>query len=228
MNDTRRAALEAAMQELPLVAILRGIHPQEIEEVFDALVEAEFRMIEVPLNSPFAWQSLEKIAKRCPDDVVFGAGTVLTTEDVRRLAELEAPLMVTPNTDPEVIRAGVEHGLAPLVGCMTPSEAFAAAKAGARGLKLFPAARMGCGYYKDLRAVLPADLPVLAVGGVNKDNMSEWHSVGIGGFGFGSNLYMPGHASAEIGGIARELVAEWRRLQELATLSTHFEHEGDQ
>ncbi|ALM53120.1 2-dehydro-3-deoxy-6-phosphogalactonate aldolase [Halomonas huangheensis] len=212
MNDTQRQVLNAAMAELPLVAILRGITPDEIVEVCDALIEAGFRLIEIPLNSPEPWQSIERAVTHCPSNVLIGAGTVLEESDTARLAELGAPLMITPNTQPELVSLGAQRGLAPMIGCMTPTEALAAAKAGATALKLFPAARMGTGYFKDIKAILPTGLPVLAVGGIELGNMAEWYAVGIGGFGFGSNLYKPGRSAAEVGVIASELVAEWQRL----------------
>ncbi|OLO03093.1 2-dehydro-3-deoxy-6-phosphogalactonate aldolase [Salinicola socius] len=227
MNETRKFALETALRERPLVAILRGITPEEIDAVFDALVTAGFKLIEIPLNSPRAWDSIAAIAGRCPDDVVIGAGTVLDPAHAERLADLDAPLLITPNTDPEVIRAGVEYGLAPMIGCMTPSEALAAAKAGATALKLFPAARLGTGYFKDINAILPKGLPVLAVGGIDQSNMSEWHAHGVAGFGFGSNLYKPGRSADEVGRIAAELVEEWQRLSEVAHYADQLEREAD-
>lgn len=213
MNDTPSDMLAQALRELPLVAILRGITPDEVEAVADALIAAGFRMIEVPLNSPSPWDSIERLRRHCPAEVLIGAGTVLQPEDVSRLAGLDAELLITPNTDPAIVGAGVNAGLATMIGCMTPTEALAAAKAGACALKLFPAARLGTGYWRDIRTVLPPSLPVLAVGGVNRDNMAEWHAAGIGGFGFGSNLYQPGRSAAEVGAIAAELVNEWRRLE---------------
>ncbi|WP_322529122.1 2-dehydro-3-deoxy-6-phosphogalactonate aldolase [Salinicola sp. LHM] len=227
MNETRKFALESALRERPLVAILRGITPEEIDAVFDALVASGFKLIEIPLNSPRAWDSIAAVAKRCPDDVVIGAGTVLDPVHAERLASLEAPLLITPNTDPAVIRAGVEHGLAPMIGCMTPSEALAAAKAGATALKLFPAADLGTGYFKSINAILPKGLPVLAVGGIDKSNMSEWHAHGVAGFGFGSNLYKPGRSADEVGRIAAELVEEWQRLSEVAHYAEQQEREAD-
>ncbi|MBR9882104.1 MAG: 2-dehydro-3-deoxy-6-phosphogalactonate aldolase [Gammaproteobacteria bacterium] len=212
MNDAQRRVLDAAMAETPLVAILRGITPDEIEPVCHALVEAGFRLIEIPLNSPEPWVSIERAVACCPDDVLIGAGTVLDEDDTARLAELGAPLMITPNTEAELVALGAERGLAPMIGCMTPTEALAAVRAGAMALKLFPAARLGTGYFKDISAILPKGLPVLAVGGIDRSNMAEWHAVGIAGFGFGSNLYKPGRSAAEVGEIARELVAEWQRL----------------
>lgn len=212
MNDTQRQVLDTAMAELPLVAILRGITPDEIIPVCDALIQVGFRLIEIPLNSPQPWQSIERAVAHCPESVLIGAGTVLEADDTARLAELGAPLMITPNTQPELVALGVGRGLAPMIGCMTPTEALAAAKAGATALKLFPAARLGTGYFKDIKAILPVGLPVLAVGGIELDNMAEWHAAGIGGFGYGSNLYKPGRAAEEVGTIAAQLVAEWQRL----------------
>ncbi|MDT8895903.1 2-dehydro-3-deoxy-6-phosphogalactonate aldolase [Halomonas sp. I1] len=213
MNETQRKTLDESLETLPLVAILRGITPEEVEGVCEALVGAGFRMIEIPLNSPRSWESIERAVAHCPASVLVGAGTVLDGADAERLARLGAPLMVTPNSDADVIRAGVDHGLAPMIGCMTPTEALSAVRSGARALKLFPAARLGTGYFKDINAILPSDLPVLAVGGIERGNMAEWHAVGVRGFGFGSNLYKPGRGNDEIADIAADLVAEWHRLE---------------
>ncbi len=152
MNETRRTALDAALEKLPLVAILRGVRPDEIDAIFDALVESGFKMIEIPLNSPRAWESIERIAKRCPDDVVIGAGTVLDPNACQRLADLDAPLVITPNSDPLVISEAAKLELAPMIGCLSPTEALAAAQAGATALKLFPAASLGTAYFKDIKA----------------------------------------------------------------------------
>lgn len=227
MNETRQAALAAALRDLPLVAILRGVRPDEIDAIFDALVTAGFKLIEIPLNSPRPWESIERIAKRCPDDVVIGAGTVLDPEACGRLAGLGAPLVITPNTDPAVIFDAVAHDLAPMIGCMTPSEALTAARAGAMALKLFPAAQLGTGYFKDMKAVLPANLPVLAVGGIGKDNMNEWINAGIDGFGFGGSIYRPGWSADEVGQCAKELIDEWRRLRESFSQAEGLEREAD-
>ena len=214
MNNVQANVLQQGLVQLPLVAILRGITPEEIVPVADILMAAGFRFIEVPLNSPNAWESIARLRAHCPEDVLVGAGTVLNTEAVAQLAATGASLLITPNSNPAVIRAGADAGLAPFIGCMTPTEAFAAIETGATALKLFPAARLGPGYFKDLSAVLPAEIPVLAVGGVNRNNMAEWYQAGIGGFGFGSNLYTPGRPIADIGRVAADLVAEWRRLVE--------------
>lgn len=212
MNDNPRA-LQAALAACPLVAILRGIRPDEVLAVADALIACGLRMIEVPLNSPDPWESIARLQAHCPTDVLVGAGTVLSVKDVERLASLEASLLVTPNTDAEVIRAGRDAGLAPLVGCMTPTEALAAARAGACALKLFPAESLGTGYYRDLRAVLPPDLPVLAVGGIGVDQMAAWQAAGIDGVGLGGSLYAPGRSSDEVGRRGVALVAEWHRVR---------------
>ncbi|MFC0268930.1 2-dehydro-3-deoxy-6-phosphogalactonate aldolase [Kushneria aurantia] len=211
MNDTQRSALDAAMTQRPLVAILRGVEPNEVDAVFDALVEVGFRMIEIPLNSPDPWRSLERITARCPDNVVIGAGTVLDPAACRRLAALNASLVVTPNTDPAVIGEAVAQSLAPFIGCMTPTEALTAVRAGAHALKLYPAARLGIDYFRDTRAILPASMPVLAVGGIELSNMEEWRAAGIDGFGFGGSLYKPRRAPADIAHRGRDLIAEWQR-----------------
>ncbi|ANF56288.1 2-dehydro-3-deoxy-6-phosphogalactonate aldolase [Halotalea alkalilenta] len=207
------SAFDTALVQCPLVAILRGITPAEIDPALDALVEAGFKLIEVPLNSPDPFISIERLAARAPADVAVGAGTVLDSADVHRLADIGASLLVTPNVDLEVLKASRERGLGSLIGCLTPSEAFTALKAGARAVKLFPAARFGTGYLKDIKSVLPKQARVMAVGGVRLDNMAEWHAAGIQGFGFGSNLYTPGTDAATLGQRARALVAQWQRLE---------------
>lgn len=205
--------LQQALAECPLVAILRGIQPDEVLDVADVLIASGLRLIEVPLNSPRPWESIARLKAHCPGEVLVGAGTVLSSADARRLAGLDAALLVTPNCDPEVIRVGREAGMASLIGCMTPTEALAAQGAGACALKLFPAAHLGVGYFNDLRAVLSPELPVLAVGGIDIPNMAAWHAAGIDGFGLGGNLYAPGCPVQEVERRAAALVAEWRRLQ---------------
>ncbi len=210
MND----AFARSFTEMPLVAVLRGIEPDEVPAVADALVSAGFRLLEVPLNSPRPFDSIAKLVACCPEGVVVGAGTVLLAKDVERLAGTGAKLMVTPNTDPAIIEAGIGADLIPLIGCMTPSEALSALRHGARVLKVFPAARLGPAYLKDVRAVLPKDTRVVTVGGIGLENMEPFHAAGADGFGFGANLYAPGRAAAEVGAIARGLAAEYRRLEE--------------
>lgn len=212
MNHINVAALADVINVMPLIAILRGIHPVEIEAVADVLVSEGFRLIEVPLNSPDAWESIRRLRARVPADVMIGAGTVLDAQASTKLGRLGAQLQITPNSDPNVIRAGMAAGLAIFTGFMTATEAFSAIKGGTTALKLFPAARQGCDYFKDIKAVLPTDMPVFAVGGVNKTNMAQWFDAGISGFGFGSNLYAPGNTPEEVRIAAAELVAEWKRL----------------
>ncbi|WP_163559129.1 2-dehydro-3-deoxy-6-phosphogalactonate aldolase [Halomonas sp. NO4] len=208
-------AFEQAMEACPLVAILRGVQPDEVIGVAETLMECGIRLIEVPLNSPEPWESIARLKAHCPPEVLVGAGTVLTSEEVRRLAGLETPLLVTPNSDPAVIREARGAGLVALIGCMTPTEALAAARAGATALKLFPAGRLGVDYFRDMRAVLPPELPVLAVGGIDIDDLAAWHAAGIAGVGLGSSLYAPGRSLPEIEARALALVAEWRRLQSM-------------
>lgn len=203
---------DLAMRDMPLVAVLRGITPEEIIPVADSLVAAGFRLIEVPLNSPRAFASIEALAAHCPPDVLTGAGTMLDVTQARRLAQTGAQLMVTPNTDPDVIRAGVSAGLVPLIGCLTPSEALSAVTNGARALKIFPASRMGPDYLKDIRAVLPAGTRLIPVGGIDARSMPAFHAQGADGFGFGTNLYKPGMSADEVASNAAHLVKTWRDL----------------
>lgn len=196
----------------PLIAILRGITPGEALPVADALLDAGFRMLEVPLNSPQPFESIARLAAHCPEDVLVGAGTVLEAEQVERLAAIPAPLLVTPNTDAAVIDAAVRHGLFSVIGCFTPSEALLALKRGASVLKVFPAARLGAAYLRDIRAVLPQGTRLAVVGGVSLETMVDFHAHGAACFAFGSNLYKPGRTAAEVGAMARDLVAEYRRL----------------
>lgn len=212
-GEIRTDAFVRAFAEMPLIAVLRGIEPDEVAAVADALVDAGFRLLEVPLNSPRPFDSIAELVTRCPAGVVVGAGTVLSPEETTRLGALGAESMVTPNTDPLTIEAGVTAGLVPVVGCMTPSEALGALHHGAQVLKLFPAARLGPAYLKDLRAVLPKETRVIAVGGIGLTEMEPFHAAGANGFGFGSNLYAPGRPATEVGAIARDLVAELRRLR---------------
>lgn len=203
---------DLAMREMPLVAVLRGITPEEIIPVADGLMAAGFRLIEVPLNSPRAFDSINALAAHCPPEVMTGAGTVLDVAQVRRLAQTGARLMVTPNTDPDVIRAGVSAGLVPLIGCLTPSEALSAVANGARALKVFPASRMGPDYLKDIRAVLPVGTKLIPVGGIDAQSMPAFHAKGADGYGFGTNLYKPGMSADEVAANALHLVQTWRDL----------------
>lgn len=202
MNDS--------LAELPLVAILRGVTPARIEGVAGALFDAGFRAIEVPLNSPEPFKSIELMAKQFGSKCLTGAGTVLTVENVNRVADAGGKLLVTPNTDPAVIAHGVAKGMTVMPGFFTPSEGFAAIAAGARTLKLFPASSGGTDHLKAILAVLPKDVPVYAVGGVGAANMAEWRRCGAAGFGLGSELFKTDFSDEEIGARARKCVAAFR------------------
>jgi 2-dehydro-3-deoxyphosphogalactonate aldolase len=198
------------LTELPLVAILRGVTPARIEGVAAALFDAGIRAIEVPLNSPEPFESIEILAKTYGDRCLTGAGTVLDSADVDRVAGAGGRLVVTPNTNPAVIARGAERKMVVMPGFYTPSEAFAAIAAGARTLKLFPAATAGTAHLKALLAVLPKDVPVYAVGGVGAGNMKEWRWAGAAGFGMGADLFKPDFSDEEIAVRARQSVAAFR------------------
>ncbi|HET9510368.1 MAG TPA: 2-dehydro-3-deoxy-6-phosphogalactonate aldolase [Sphingomonas sp.] len=197
----------AAFTRCPLVAILRGITPVEVDAVGDILVEAGFSLIEVPLNSPEPLVSIERMAKRLEGHALVGAGTVLTTAQVADVADAGGRIIVSPNTEPQVIAATVERGLAALPGCFTPTDAFAALRAGAHALKFFPAEVLGPAGVKAIGAVLPKDVLRLAVGGVTPETLPAWRAAGIDGFGLGSALYSAGKPSADVGAAARAFVA---------------------
>ena len=204
MTDPRFAS---AMAQCPLVAILRGIQPLEVEGIVDALVEAGIRIVEVPLNSPDPLISIERLARRFGQDALIGAGTVLTATRVADVANAGGQLIVSPNTDATVIAATVAAGLVSLPGYFTPTEAFAAIAAGAHALKLFPAEGASPMMLKAQRAVLPRDLPLLVVGGIDPSTMVPWRAAGADGFGLGSALYRPGQSAAEVGVHARAFMS---------------------
>lgn len=182
----------------PLVAIIRGVTPGEVEAIGEALIEAGIRIIEVPLNSPDPFDSIARLVRSAGSVATIGAGTVLDQADVRRVAEVGGELIVSPNVDTEVIGATSGAGLVSSPGYFTPSEAFAALKAGAHALKLFPAEAAGPNVLKAQLAVLPKTAPVLVVGGVTPDNMRGYLDVGAAGFGLGSGLYRAGLSPSEV------------------------------
>jgi 2-dehydro-3-deoxyphosphogalactonate aldolase len=208
MNTSSTTALRAAMDGLPLVAILRGITPPEAEPVGDALVQAGWRLIEVPLNSVDPMASIATLARRFPDAVI-GAGTVRTQEEVRLVHEAGGRLIVSPHFDPIVVEYANALGMATLPGVMTPSEAFAAIDSGASGLKLFPAEMISPAAVKALRAVLPRDLLLLPVGGITPDTMGPYRAAGADGFGIGSAVYKPGMPAGEVAAAARRFADAW-------------------
>jgi 2-dehydro-3-deoxyphosphogalactonate aldolase len=199
--------LRTALQQCPIVAILRGVTPDEIDAIGDALVEAGVTIIEVPLNSPQPFESIKRLAARHGARALIGAGTVLETADVARVKNANGKLVVAPNFDADVVRAAKSAGLAALPGVMTPSEGFAALKAGADGLKLFPAEIIPPAVFRAWRAVFPAETLLLAVGGVGVDNIAAYAQAGASGYGIGSALYKPGRPAVEIGNLAEALVA---------------------
>lgn len=202
--------LTQALQELPLVAILRGVQPEEVEAVAEAVFAAGIRIIEVPLNSPSPFDSITRLQKLLGDRCLCGAGTVLSVADVDRVAAAGGRLIVTPNTDTAVIRRAITLNLAIMPGFATASEAFQAYAAGARCLKLFPAGTYGTGHLSALKAVLPTDVRVLAVGGVSADNAQLWLQAGAFGLGMASELYRAGDSLAEVSRKAEKLVQALR------------------
>jgi 2-dehydro-3-deoxyphosphogalactonate aldolase len=199
--------LNEALDTCPLIAILRGVRPEEALDHAHALVEAGLRAIEIPLNSPDPLTSVARLAEGLGERVLCGAGTVLTAAQVDAVAAAGGRLIVSPNTSAAVISRAVELGLTPVPGVATASEAFAAIDAGARWLKLFPARTYGPDHLRQLRAVLPADVKVLAVGGVGPADMALWRAAGVSGFGLGSELYRPGQTPAETAAKAARAVA---------------------
>lgn len=192
-----------------IIAILRGLKPDEAADIGLALVEAGVSIIEVPLNSPNPLESIGTLAKTLGDRATVGAGTVLTTDQVQAIADVGGQIIVSPNCDLEVIAKTKTLGLKSYPGVFTPTECFAALKAGADGLKIFPAEVMQAKGIKAIRAVLPAETDVFAVGGVGAENLGEWHAVGVTGFGIGSSLYKPGRSVDDVAAQARKLVAAY-------------------
>ena len=199
-----------AMAGLPLVAILRGLKPEEAPAIGDSLVEAGFRLIEVPLNSPQPLDSIAALRKRFPQAVI-GAGTVLTAAEVRAVADAGGELVVAPNFERDVILETVRLGMVSLPGILTPTEAFAALAAGAHGLKLFPAEIASPAVVKALLAVLPKGTKIVPVGGVGADTLGPWRAAGAAGFGLGSSLYKPGDDAARVRAKATAIVSAFKR-----------------
>ena len=200
-----------SLDALPLIAILRGLTPEEAVEVGEAIVAAGFTCLEVPLNSPQPLESIRRLRAALNGRALVGAGTVLTPEAARQVAEAGGQLVISPNTNAEVIRQTKALGLLSLPGFFTPSEAFVALDAGADALKLFPAEIAGPKGLKAVRAILPAETRVYAVGGVDPDSMHGWRAAGASGFGIGSAVFKPGQSAEQIGRNAQAFVSAWRR-----------------
>ena len=197
-----------ALATLPLVAILRGLTPAEAVPVGQALVSTGWTLIEIPLNSPQPLDSIAAMASAYPQALI-GAGTVLTPEDVRNVQAAGGQLIVSPNFNPAVVREAARLGKVCLPGVITPSEAFGALEAGATGLKIFPAEMITPAVVKALRAVLPATVPVMPVGGVTPTNMGAYLAAGASGFGIGSALYKPGMTAAQVAESAKNFIAAY-------------------
>lgn len=202
--------LNRYLDECPLVAIIRGVTPGEANAIGDALYESGIRIIEVPLNSPEPLKSIELLAKKFGDGVLVGAGTVLDAADVQRVRDVGGRIIVSPDTNANVIAATAAAGLVASPGYFTPSEAFAAIRAGATALKLFPAEAAAPAVIKAHLAVIPKDVPIMVVGGVTPDTMRPWLDAGASGFGLGGGLYKPGQSVAETLEKARAYVAQVR------------------
>lgn len=213
MSEAPPTRLEAVMQALPLVAILRGVRPDEVVGIGETLVETGFRIIEVPLNSPEPLRSIELLAERFSSDCLIGAGTVLDPAAVARLEAAGGELLVMPHSDPAVITAAKAMGLACVPGVATPTEAFAALAAGADALKLFPAEILPPAAVKAMLAVLPRGTALLPVGGIAPETMPAYVAAGAAGFGLGSALYRPGMTRREVADRAQAFVAAWRALR---------------
>ena len=195
----------------PLVAILRGVKPDEALGIVSALLEADMTAIEIPLNSPEPFRSIEIAAKRAPADVLIGAGTVLTAGDVDRLHDAGGRLMVSPNVDVDVLARARHHAMITMPGVFSPTEALLAVRAGASSLKFFPASVLGASGISAIRAVLPPDVMLAAVGGVSDQNFAEYVKAGIRAFGLGSSLYKPGMTAADVAVRARVTIEAYDR-----------------
>lgn len=204
--------LHTTLDKLPLIAILRGVTPDEVEAIGDGLYAAGFRVIEVPLNSPSALESITRLARKLPDDALVGAGTVLDPEAVSDVQHAGGRVIVMPHADTAVIQSAKDHGMVCVPGIATPTEAFAALRAGADALKLFPAELVSPAALKAMRAVLPRHLRLLPVGGITPDTMAEYRKAGASGFGLGSALYSPGASPSDVASRAHAFVQAWTSL----------------
>lgn len=199
--------LDAWLEKMPVVAIIRGVTPDEVVEIGHAIHDAGIGIIEVPLNSPEPFESIKRLSVALGDDCVIGCGTLLTPEDAIRVAAVGGEIAVTPNTRPSVIKQCITLGMTPMPGWATPTEAFAAHRAGAKHLKLFPASSFGSGHIKAVKSVLPNEVKILAVGGVGAHNAVEWLEAGIDGFGIGSEIYKAGSTAEEVSQRCKDIVA---------------------
>lgn len=205
--------LDTYLKDLPLIAILRGVTPDEIVPVGRALYDAGFRVIEIPLNSPQPFESIRRLTAELGESCLIGAGTVLNEAQVAEVDAAGGRLIVSPNANLAVIRASKAAGLVSAPGVATPSEGFAALDAGADSLKLFPAEQLGPAVVKAWRAVFPKELALLPVGGITPDNMGPYLAAGANGFGLGSALYKPGLTTAQVSANAQAFAAGWQAVK---------------
>lgn len=208
-SASRQIRMMQNKQHRPLIAILRGIRPHEAIDIANVLIESGFNQIEVPLNSPDPFDSIEQLVSHFGNVAQIGAGTVLTTEDVERLAKIGGRMVVSPNCNTEVIKATKAAGMSSYPGVLTPTECFAALDAGADGLKFFPAFVLGTSGVLALKSVLPEATETYAVGGVDADNFSQWLEVGVTGFGVGSSLYKKGYTAEQVRSNAMDMIAAY-------------------
>ncbi len=204
--------LKQALAANGLIAILRGLRPEEAQAIGQVLYDQGFRVIEVPLNSPSPFDSIRILRDSLPADCLIGAGTVLTVEQVQQVKAAGGQLIVMPHSDAKVLRAAKAAGLYLSPGVVTPTEAFAALEEGADALKLFPAEMLNPGVVKALLAVLPKGTALVPVGGITPDNMAPFVEAGVQGFGLGSGLFKPGMSAADVAARAQAYVAAWKRL----------------
>jgi 2-dehydro-3-deoxyphosphogalactonate aldolase len=208
--------LKTAMNQCGLIAILRGVQPHEVAAIGLKLYQAGFRIIEVPLNSPEPFDSIRTLRNALPADCVIGAGTVLSTDQVAAVKRAGGEIIVMPHSDPVVIAAAKQAGLACAPGVATVTEAFAALAAGADVLKMFPAEQLGPSVVKAWRAVIAREVALLPVGGITPENLATFTSAGASGFGLGSALYKPGLSAEQVGRNANQFVTAWRATQKTA------------
>jgi 2-dehydro-3-deoxyphosphogalactonate aldolase len=205
--------LKLRLAPMPLIAILRGVEPERAQEVGEVLIEAGFRAIEVPLNSPDPFTSVRRLSDAFAERALIGAGTVLKVADIGRIADAGGRLVVMPHSDPALIREAKRLGLACTPGVATPTEAFAALDAGADALKMFPAEALPPAVLKAWRAVLPKDCWLMPVGGVTPESMAAYRAAGASGFGLGSALFVPGLDPARLQANARAFSAAWHAIE---------------
>ena len=202
--------LKTWLQRCPLVAILRGVKPDEVVAICEALEQQAIAIVEVPLNSPQPMESIAVLARAFGERLLIGAGTVMTEAQVTEIAAAGGRLIVTPHAEAAIVRAAKQHGLLAVPGCFTPTEALAMLAAGADALKLFPAEAASPAVLRALRAVLPPGTAVLPVGGIDASNMAGWRAASAAGFGIGSAIYKPGDSPETVAAKARRLVSAVR------------------